>query len=95
MNKTSVVIAAAAAAVVAGGAGIALFTGNGAPLPCVRAPLDGGTDCLRDDGTGPRFYGTGNVFDATQASGSNCEPVAAGCPSAGGVVFGDDPNQTL
>lgn len=59
---------------------------------CVRAPLDGGTSCLRAgallDG-GAKFFGTGNVFPATQAAGSNCQPVECG------VVFGDDPNVTL
>ena len=67
----------------------------GKPL-CVRAPLDGGADCLRkmDDGNS-RFFGTGNVFNASEASGSNCEPVAAGCSAAGGIVFGDDPSVDL
>lgn len=59
---------------------------------CVRAPLDGGTSCLRKglqpDG-GAAFFGTGNVFPSGQAAGSNCEQVECG------VVFGDDPNKTL
>lgn len=59
---------------------------------CVRAPLDGGSSCLRagaaPDG-GARFFGTGNVFPASQAAGSHCDAVECG------VVFGDDPNVTL
>lgn len=62
-----------------------------APL-CVRAPLDGGSACLRAgaavDG-GARFFGTGNVFPAAQAAGSHCDQVECG------VVFGDDPNTSL
>lgn len=58
---------------------------------CVRAPLDGGTSCLRDvhDGDGGKFFGTGNVFPATQVAGSNCDAVS--CT----VLYGDDPDQTL
>jgi hypothetical protein len=56
---------------------------------CARAPLDGGNTCLRNDGSGPRFFGTGNVFPAAQASGTNCDAVE--CT----VIFGDDPNITL
>jgi hypothetical protein len=56
---------------------------------CVRAPLDGGNTCLRDDGSGPRFFGTGNVFPAAQASGTNCDQVE--CT----VVYGDDPAVSL
>lgn len=68
----------------------AVATGQ-TPL-CVRAPLDGGNTCLRrlSDG-GTTFFGAGNVFNATESAGSNCEPVAAGCSAAGGIVFGDDP----
>lgn len=53
---------------------------------CVRAPLDGGTDCRKAGGEldgGPRFIGTGNVFAASAAQGTQCEPV--GCS----VFFGD------
>lgn len=58
---------------------------------CVRAPLDGGTNCLRDlhDGDGGRWFGTGNVFSAANAAGSNCDQVE--CT----VIYGDDPDQTL
>lgn len=59
---------------------------------CVRAPLDGGPNCLRLgaalDG-GARFFGTGNVFPASQSSGSQCEPV--GCS----VMYGDNPETDL
>lgn len=73
---------------------------NGWPLyavsqdtpPCVRAPLDGGSSCLRtgvlpDGGAG--FFGTGNVFPAAQAAGSNCDRVECG------VFYGDDPDMSL
>lgn len=55
--------------------------------PCVRAPLDGGLNCRRDelDG-GSRFFGTGNVFPASLAVGTQCEPVACR------VMFGDNPD---
>jgi hypothetical protein len=64
---------------------------------CVRAPLDGGTDCLRAgfsgiDGTtptAPAFFGTGNVFPASLSSGTQCEPVACS------VMFGDNPDVSL
>jgi hypothetical protein len=59
---------------------------------CARAPLDGGLDCLRTgaavDG-GARFFGTGNVFLAGEASGTQCEAVQCG------VVFGDDADLDL
>lgn len=59
---------------------------------CVRAPLDGGTDCKKlgaeVDG-GARFIGTGNVFPAAAAAGAQCEPVACS------VFFGDDPSVDL
>lgn len=59
---------------------------------CVRAPLDGGTNCLRqgllpDGGAG--FFGTGNVFPSALSAGSNCDQVE--CT----VVYGDDPDQSL
>jgi len=91
MNGTRAAIAAAALAT----AGVVGLVANrsSAPTytrPCVRAPLDGGTDCLRNDGiSGPRFFGTGNVFPASQATGSNCEQVE--CT----VVYGEDPDETL
>lgn len=52
--------------------------------PCVRAPV-GNTTCLRDPpGAEPaRFIGELNVFPATEASGTGCEPV--GCR----LFFGD------
>lgn len=59
---------------------------------CVRAPLDGGNTCLRAGGEldgGNRFFGTGNVFPAGQAAGSNCEPVE--CT----VLAGEDPDVSL
>jgi hypothetical protein len=56
---------------------------------CARAPLDGGTACLRDDGSGPRFFGTGNVFPAAQAAGANCDQVE--CT----VLYGDNPDTSL
>jgi hypothetical protein len=52
---------------------------------CARAPLDGGLMCLRN-GT---FFGTGNVFPASQATGSNCDAVSCA------VFAGDDPNTSL
>lgn len=52
-------------------------------LPCVRAPSDGGV-CLRSDGKGGwRDFGVGNVFPASESTGSGCEPVAAGCGALG------------
>jgi len=61
------------------------------PSGWVRAPLDGGTDCLRDaDGDGGRWFGTGNVFPSAQAVGGNCEAV-----SGGTVIAGDDPDTSL
>lgn len=58
--------------------------------PCVRAPLDGGTDCrLVLPDAGLMFYGTGNVFPAAQSSGTQCEAVSCR------VVFGDDPDTSL
>jgi hypothetical protein len=80
-------------------AAIAGFCGGGpknvalAPGPSgwVRAPLDGGTDCLRDaDGDGGRWFGTGNVFPSAQSVGGNCEAV-----SGGTVIAGDDPDVEL
>lgn len=59
---------------------------------CVRAPLDGGTDCLRSGdpfSPDPRFFGTGNVFPVGQSSGSQCEPVECS------VFAGDDPETSL
>jgi hypothetical protein len=58
---------------------------------CVRAPVDGGTACLRDrgDGDGGKFFGAGNVFPAGQAAGANCDQV--NCT----VVYGDDPDKDL
>jgi hypothetical protein len=57
---------------------------------CVRAPLDGGLDCLRTPpGGAPTFFGTGNVFAAGEASGTQCEPVSCA------VVFGDNPDTDL
>lgn len=53
--------------------------------PCVRAPLDGGINCLRDG----RFIGTGNVFPSSRASGTQCEPVECS------IIFGDDPDRDL
>jgi len=57
---------------------------------CVRAPLDGGANCRRllPDG-GTVFFGTGNVFPAAEAAGSNCD--ACGCT----VIYGDDPSVDL
>lgn len=52
---------------------------------CVRAPLDGGTDCLRSGS----FIGKGNVFPASLASGAQCDPV--GCS----VMYGDNPDTDL
>jgi hypothetical protein len=63
----------------------------GAP-PCVRAPLDGGTDCRAQgyelDG-GARFIGTGNVFPSAVATGTQCEQVE--CT----VMSGDNPETDL
>ncbi len=57
---------------------------------CVRAPLDGGLTCRRDEHDGgSRFFGTGNVFPATEAAGSNCEAVSCR------VFYGDDANTSL
>lgn len=57
---------------------------------CVRAPLDGGLDCERDEGDGgSRFIGTGNVFPVAKGVGAQCEAVE--CT----VFSGDDPNATL
>jgi hypothetical protein len=68
-----------------------------AQLPCARAPLDGGTDCrmtLSDGGS--RYFGVGNVFNASLAVGTQCQFVAAGCSAGVGVRFGvDDPDQDL
>ena len=77
---------------------VAGFCGNGpknvALMPgasgWVRAPLDGGIDCLRDFGDGGRWFGTGNVFPQAQAVGGNCEQV-----SGGSVIAGDDPDVEL
>lgn len=73
-------------------AGWPIFAVTTATPGCVRAPLDGGTSCLRAgaavDG-GSRFFGTGNVFPAAQAAGSNCDAVQCG------VIYGDDPSVTL
>lgn len=57
---------------------------------CVRAPLDGGTNCVRrlPDG-GTRFFGTGNVMPVDAGVGAQCEP--CGCS----VMFGDDPSVDL
>lgn len=54
-------------------------------LPCVRAPLDGGTNCFRSGA----FYGRGNVFPVSLATGTQCEPCA--CI----VFFGDNPETDL
>lgn len=92
MNPKAIVAAAALAAVGVGSALIATSGPDQPSKPCVRAPLDGGTDCLRDDGLGlgpRRFFGTGNVFPAAQAAGSNCEPVE--CT----VTYGDNPDTSL
>ncbi len=54
------------------------------PPRCVRAPLDGGLNCVRrlpDAGT--RFFGTGNVMPADAGVGAQCEP--CGCS----IYFGD------
>jgi hypothetical protein len=58
---------------------------------CARAPLDGGNTCLRDlgDGDGGKFFGTGNVFPASQVAGSNCDQV--NCT----VIYGDSPETSL
>lgn len=48
------------------------------PVGCVRAPMDGGTDCRRRgallDGSAA-YVGAGNVFPARDAEGSQCEVV--------------------
>lgn len=74
------------------------FDDNGWPIyavatatpRCVRAPLDGGLNCRRvlPDG-GTRFFGTGNVMPAAEATGAQCE--AVGCS----VMFGDNPDTDL
>lgn len=53
---------------------------------CVRAPLDGGTDCLRQvprtklDATlgdnEARYFGAGNCFPKREAVGAQCETMA-------------------
>ncbi len=73
------------------------FCGNGpknvrlatdAPA-CVRAPVGGPDTCLRAiPGEGTRFYGQGNVFSASEAAGSGCEPV--GC-----TIFAGDSDTDL
>jgi hypothetical protein len=71
-------------------AGFPLFQVSVTTPLCARAPLDGGGQtCLRDDGTGPRYFGAGNVFPAAQAFGTFCDAVE--CT----VAYGDDPNITL
>lgn len=58
--------------------------------PCVRAPLDGGLACRRDEGDGGSlFLGTGNVFSASLAVGSGCEPVECS------IFFGDNSDTDL
>lgn len=64
---------------------VRLASVGGAVPGCVRAPYDGGTDCLR---TGA-FFGAGNVFPVGQSTGTQCEPVE--CT----VLFGDDPSADL
>lgn len=57
---------------------------------CVRAPLDGGLTCRRDEKDGgSRFFGTGNVFPSGEAIGTGCE--ACGCT----VVYGDSADTDL
>lgn len=57
---------------------------------CVRAPLDGGGNCNRDEHDGgSRFFGKGNVFPAGDAIGSSCEPV--NCT----VMYGDNADVDL
>lgn len=71
-----------AAALVAGAVGavtaVAALQPTAKPrIGCVRAPIDGGTDCQRVgaliDG-GAAYFGAGNVFPAQQAAGDQCEP---------------------
>jgi hypothetical protein len=58
---------------------------------CVRAPLDGGTNCQRSERDGGfRYFGAGNVMPAVESNGhASCEPV--GCV----IVFGDNPDTDL
>ncbi|MBK7865210.1 MAG: hypothetical protein IPJ65_42755 [Archangiaceae bacterium] len=58
---------------------------------CVRAPVAGGTSCQRSERDGGfRFFGSGNVFPATESNGDpSCKPV--GCS----VLFGDDADRDL
>jgi hypothetical protein len=82
----------AAAAVLAVSSVVGVVVASRAPepprLPCVRAPLDGGTDCQRmgtDRFGGPRYFGAGNAFPVGLAIGTQCEP----CPCT--VMFGNNP----
>lgn len=72
-------------------AGCPVFPGTQVTPLCVRAPADGsGTTCQRllSDG-GAYYFGDGNVFPASQATGAGCQPVVCG------VFAGDDPAVSL
>ena len=78
--KANTIIAAAAAATLTITVGAVAVSSREKPAPvveaCVRAPLDGGTDCkcLRSDfDGGARYIGAGNVCSAG-GFGSQCEP---------------------
>lgn len=75
--KRAAAIAASAALAIAGG--VALNGDSPASTGCVRAPLDGGVNCLRRGDAfsgGTRYFGAGNAFPAADATGAGCEP----CP---------------
>lgn len=60
-------------------------------LPCVRAPVSGGTGCKRStrDG-GFAYFGAGNVFPSSESNGhASCEPVNCS------VMYGDNPDTDL